>query len=242
MHRIGLTPNQALIAAWLSLKINCVFSCRPQDAGTEVVTAKAGTGSATLSMAYAAARFADSCLRAMAGEAGIVECAYVASRLTDSPFFASPVRLGRAGIEEVPPLPEMNDVRGASRRTTHRKMKFLFFGLALGTCAQSAMCVLIHADSVDKHARLAHVQLHRLVPTGTPFCCRHPRKNELNFIEFYIVLPVNSRHRAAQPLAGREARPEGDEGRAGGQHCQGRAVRTAARQVSSGACRFLGVL
>jgi malate dehydrogenase len=41
---------------------------------------QAGAGSATLSMAYAAARFADSCLRAMAGEGGVVECAYVASK------------------------------------------------------------------------------------------------------------------------------------------------------------------
>ena len=41
---------------------------RTQDGGTEVVTAKAGKGSATASMAYAAALFADSCLRAMNGE------------------------------------------------------------------------------------------------------------------------------------------------------------------------------
>ena len=35
---------------------------RIQNAGTEVVEAKAGKGSATLSMAYAAARMAESCL------------------------------------------------------------------------------------------------------------------------------------------------------------------------------------
>jgi hypothetical protein len=40
--------------------------------------AKAGAGSATLSMAYAAARFADSCLRALAGEGPVAETAYVA--------------------------------------------------------------------------------------------------------------------------------------------------------------------
>ena len=38
---------------------------------------QAGKGSATLSMAYAAAAFADSCLKAMAGQPGIEECAYV---------------------------------------------------------------------------------------------------------------------------------------------------------------------
>jgi malate dehydrogenase len=65
---------------------------RIQDAGTEVVNAKAGAGSATLSMAWAAARFAEACLRAMSGEGGIVECAYVASSLTSLPFFARWVR------------------------------------------------------------------------------------------------------------------------------------------------------
>ena len=50
---------------------------RIQNAGTEVVEAKAGTGSATLSMAAAAHRFAESCLRALNGESGVVECAYV---------------------------------------------------------------------------------------------------------------------------------------------------------------------
>ena len=81
-----------------------------QDAGTEVVQAKAGAGSATLSMAYAAARFAEACLRAMAGEGGVVECAYVASSLTSLPFFAAPVRLGRGGAEELLPLGPMNDL------------------------------------------------------------------------------------------------------------------------------------
>lgn len=57
----------------------------------EVVQAKAGAGSATLSMAWAAARFAEACLRAMAGEGGVVECAYVPSTMTSLPFFASQV-------------------------------------------------------------------------------------------------------------------------------------------------------
>lgn len=72
--------------------------------------AKAGAGSATLSMAYAAARFAEACMRAMAGEAGVVECAFVASALTSLPFFASPLRLGRAGVEEFLPLGPLGDL------------------------------------------------------------------------------------------------------------------------------------
>lgn len=64
------------------------------------VQAKTGAGSATLSMAAAAARFVDACLRAMAGEPGVVECAYVASTLvTGLPFFASQLRLGSEGIQ-----------------------------------------------------------------------------------------------------------------------------------------------
>lgn len=59
-----------------------------QDAGTEVVKAKAGAGSATLSMAYAGARFAFSMIRALNGEAGVVECAYVRCVLAED-FYAS---------------------------------------------------------------------------------------------------------------------------------------------------------
>ena len=74
---------------------------RTQDGGTEVVTAKAGKGSATLSMAYAGALFADACLRGLNGEPGVVECTYVESTVTAAPFFASKVRLGPGGVDEV---------------------------------------------------------------------------------------------------------------------------------------------
>ena len=50
-------------------------------------------------MAYAAAKFGEACLLALAGEPDIMECAYVDSHLTELPFFASRVRLGPAGIE-----------------------------------------------------------------------------------------------------------------------------------------------
>lgn len=75
---------------------------RVQNGGTEVVEAKAGTGSATLSMAYAGTRFMVNILRALDGERGIVECAYVESTLTKAPFFASPVVLGPDGFSEPP--------------------------------------------------------------------------------------------------------------------------------------------
>ncbi|CAL4894972.1 unnamed protein product [Urochloa decumbens] len=82
---------------------------RTQDGGTEVVEAKAGKGSATLSMAYAGAVFADACLKGLNGVPDIVECSYVQSTVTELPFFASKVRLGKNGVEEVLGLGELND-------------------------------------------------------------------------------------------------------------------------------------
>lgn len=82
---------------------------RIQDGGTEVVQAKAGAGSATLSMAYAAVKFADACLRGLRGDAGVIECAFVSSQVTELPFFATKVRLGRTGAEEVHQLGPLNE-------------------------------------------------------------------------------------------------------------------------------------
>merc|ERR1712025_11923 len=73
---------------------------RIQDAGTEVVKAKAGAGSATLSMAYAAARFTDSLIKGMQGQEGVVECAFVASDVTEAKYFATPLVLGPGGVEK----------------------------------------------------------------------------------------------------------------------------------------------
>merc|ERR1711899_540494 len=70
---------------------------RIQDAGTEVVKAKDGAGSATLSMAYAAARFTDSLIK---GVEGVTECAYVESDVTEAKYFATPLVLGPNGIEK----------------------------------------------------------------------------------------------------------------------------------------------
>lgn len=80
---------------------------RTQDGGTEVVTAKAGKGSATLSMAYAAALFADACLRGLNGTP-TYECAYVESTVTDAPYFATRVKLGTEGVAAIDGLGEMN--------------------------------------------------------------------------------------------------------------------------------------
>ncbi|KAG1348100.1 malate dehydrogenase, glyoxysomal [Cocos nucifera] len=95
---------------------------RIQNGGTEVVEAKAGAGSATLSMAYAAAKFADACLRGLRGDAGIVECSFVASQVTELPFFATKVRLGRGGVEEILPLGPLNEFERAGLEKAKKEL------------------------------------------------------------------------------------------------------------------------
>ncbi len=72
-----------------------------QNAGTEVVEAKAGGGSATLSMGQAAARLGLSLVSAIQGKTGIVECAYVEGKGEYTRFFAQPVLLGKNGVAEL---------------------------------------------------------------------------------------------------------------------------------------------
>eukprot|EP00434_Breviolum_minutum_P026599 symbB.v1.2.023511.t3/scaffold2153.1/size87802/2 len=99
-----------------------------QDAGTDVVNAKSGKGSATLSMAYAGwslsfggvfdhqpvfgrfrgARLGKSILAGLMGKKRI-ECAYVKSDITDLPYFASKVQFGEKGVTKVLPLGELSD-------------------------------------------------------------------------------------------------------------------------------------
>lgn len=81
---------------------------RIQNAGTEVVEAKAGGGSATLSMAQAAARFARALVKGLNGET-IVECSYVEGDGKYARFFAQPVRLGKEGVEEILPIGPLSE-------------------------------------------------------------------------------------------------------------------------------------
>ena len=80
-HHLSMTkvPPRQLINAHPSLLILCV------------------QGSATLSMAYAAALFGDACLRGLNGSVA-TECTYVESDVVpDIPFFATKVKLGTEG-------------------------------------------------------------------------------------------------------------------------------------------------
>lgn len=94
---------------------------RIQFGGDEVVKAKDGTGSATLSMAYAAARFTNVVLRAtVAGETGLVESTYV-NLLADPEgtadfrdkedleYFAQDVEFGENGVKKILPLPSLSE-------------------------------------------------------------------------------------------------------------------------------------
>merc|ERR1712190_124281 len=82
---------------------------RVQDAGTEVVKAKNGKGSATLSMAYAGARLGSAVLRGLGGGRA-TECAYVKSdAMPGLAYFTQKVVFGKAGVQQVLPIGTLNE-------------------------------------------------------------------------------------------------------------------------------------
>jgi len=96
---------------------------RIKDAGTAVVEAKAGAGSATLSMAYAGFRFTNSLIRALQGENGIVECAYVQVEGMEVDYFGLPVEIGKEGITKIHPIPKLSDFEQASLKEITPQLK-----------------------------------------------------------------------------------------------------------------------
>ncbi|KAJ7165575.1 lactate/malate dehydrogenase [Mycena crocata] len=83
---------------------------RIQFGGDEVVQAKEGAGSATLSMAYAGAKFTNAILRGLNGEKGVVTPTFVKSPLFADQgvdFFSSNVELGPNGVEKIHPIGEL---------------------------------------------------------------------------------------------------------------------------------------
>ncbi|WPK24659.1 hypothetical protein PUMCH_001939 [Australozyma saopauloensis] len=84
---------------------------RIQFGGDEVVQAKNGAGSATLSMAQAGARFAGAVLNGLAGEQDVVEPTFVDSPLFKDEgvdFFSSKVTLGVEGVKAIHSLGELS--------------------------------------------------------------------------------------------------------------------------------------
>ncbi|PNP44146.1 malate dehydrogenase [Trichoderma gamsii] len=89
------------------LSSNAELVKRVQFGGDEVVKAKDGAGSATLSMAFAGARMADALLRAADGEKGVIEPTFVDSPLYKDQgidFFSTNVELGPNGVEKIHPI------------------------------------------------------------------------------------------------------------------------------------------
>lgn len=95
---------------------------RIQFAGDEVVKAKDGAGSATLSMAYAGARFTLNLVESVFNGVPRIECAYV--NLASDPegaqfvyriageemeYFSVPLEFGREGIQRILPIGKMSE-------------------------------------------------------------------------------------------------------------------------------------
>ncbi|ODV59130.1 malate dehydrogenase [Ascoidea rubescens DSM 1968] len=96
---ISQTPHKSIPKEQRDALIN-----RIQFGGDEVVKAKDGAGSATLSMASAGARMASSVLSALSGKTSVTEPTFIDNPLYKSEgveFFASPVTLGPEGVTEV---------------------------------------------------------------------------------------------------------------------------------------------
>merc|ERR1712113_1083552 len=94
--------SQANPAATFSDAERDALTHRIMFGGDEVVKAKDGGGSATLSMAYAGAEFADRVMAGLSGEAGVKECTFVETDKIDGcKFFSLPVTLGKNGVQTI---------------------------------------------------------------------------------------------------------------------------------------------
>jgi malate dehydrogenase len=84
---------------------------RIQFGGDEVVKAKDGAGSATLSMAFAGARFVNSILEAIVlKKSGVTEFTYVNTSVCPGvDYFSVEVEFGSEGVSKIYPLPPLND-------------------------------------------------------------------------------------------------------------------------------------
>ena len=106
-------------------------------------------GSATLSMAYAGALFADACLRGLNGEPGVEEFTFVESSVVAGlPYFSSKVKLGPNGARLT------WHALAASRARQHTSLRRGICSIQLRCgCSWNALVRTVHA-----HA-LCHPQL-----------------------------------------------------------------------------------
>lgn len=107
---------------------------RIQYGGDEVVKAKDGAGSATLSMAFAGAEFTFALLKALRGDKGLVECTFVQSSIEPSvPFFSSRVELGKNGVERILPLQDVTEYeKGLITKCVEELAKNIAKGIEFG--------------------------------------------------------------------------------------------------------------
>ncbi len=82
---------------------------RIQFGGDEVVKAKDGAGSATLSMAIAGANFTKQVASALSGVTGIVECTFVENEKAPTKFFSTAVELGVRLVADIMTLPNVHN-------------------------------------------------------------------------------------------------------------------------------------
>lgn len=115
------------------------FVNRVQFGGDEVVKAKGGAGSATLSMAMAGARFTESLLKAAQGQKGVIEPTFVDSPLFKDigiDFFASKVELGPNGVEKIH---EVGNVTPKEQELLDACLKDLQKNIVKGMCCAPAL-------------------------------------------------------------------------------------------------------
>jgi hypothetical protein len=173
---------------------------RIQFGGDEVVKAKDGAGSATLSMAMAGARFADSLLKAAQGEKGIVEPTFVESPLYKDKgidFFASKVELGPSGVEKIH---EVGKVTLYEQKLLNACFVDLQKNIAKGNCVPSpflskpplTQSVLPQVSSSSKPTHKLSSKSHTEIPRRLVLSHSACNSTSLRFPDF-AVKPVGSR-------------------------------------------------
>lgn len=114
--------SQDPIGATLTADQITPLDVRTQDGGTEVVEAKGGKGSATLSMAYAGSRFGFAVLAGLGGTP-TTECAYLKSSVSDLPYFSSKVTFGKNGVEKIHELGPMTEYEKTRLAEVSKQLK-----------------------------------------------------------------------------------------------------------------------
>ncbi|EJK71399.1 hypothetical protein THAOC_07168 [Thalassiosira oceanica] len=87
----------------------------------------------------------------MRGE-GVVQCAFVESDLTDAEFFASPVRFGPNGVEEILPL---GDLSPYEQQWFDKMMP----ELKKPNCKGKRFCQCLDGDTRARMASLSHLSV-----------------------------------------------------------------------------------